>query len=80
MRLQPGMFYDWDSSIRFEITDPNISYNDPDVLAQAFERSTTLFNELFEEEDEIVFVADVGTSVNNHFLQRKPLNVYKKYI
>ena len=36
---------------------------------------------MFGDEDEILFVTDVHTTNNNlFFLQRKPLNVYLKYI
>lgn len=74
------MFYDWDNSIRFEIGNPALSYDDPDVMTQAFQRSIVLFNEVFEEEDDILFVTDIDTTVMDHFLQKKPLNIYRKYI
>lgn len=35
---------------------------------------------MFDERDEILLVTDVLTTRDNHFLQRKPLNVYMKYI
>ncbi|PFW72000.1 hypothetical protein COL23_26245 [Priestia aryabhattai] len=80
LTLSPALFYSWKYSIRFEISDPLISYYEKDCLKQAFHRSITLFHKVFEEEDEILFVTDVHTMNKDLFLQKRPLNVYLKYI
>jgi Domain of unknown function (DUF3885) len=78
--LEPPLFYAWKNSIRFEISNPMFPHYVKENLKQAFQRSISLFKNVFEEEDEILFVTDVLTTSKNHFLERKPLNVYKKYL
>ncbi|WP_045521067.1 DUF3885 domain-containing protein [Neobacillus niacini] len=78
--LEPPLFYSWSNSIRFEISNPIIPHYAIENLKQTFQRSITLFKKVFDERDEILLVTDVLTTRNNHFLQRKPLNVYKKYL
>lgn len=80
LTLEPPLFYSWKNSIRFEISNPMIPHNAKEYLIQPFQRSISLFKKVFEEKDEILFVTDVLTSSNNHFLQKKPLNIYKKYL
>ncbi|MFP5115208.1 DUF3885 domain-containing protein [Bacillaceae bacterium C204] len=78
--LTPPLFYSWNNSIRFEISNPIKPHYSKENLQQTFQRSITLFKKVFNERDEILLVTDVLTTRNNHFLQRKPLNVYKKYL
>ncbi|MED3561504.1 DUF3885 domain-containing protein [Bacillus xiapuensis] len=78
--LEPPLFYCWNNSIRFEISNPIIPHYAKENFKQTFQRSISLFKKVFDERDEILLVTDVLTTSNNHFLQRKPLNVYKKYI
>ncbi|WP_142829566.1 DUF3885 domain-containing protein [Planococcus soli] len=80
LQLEPALFYEWQNSIRFEISNPQIEYDDPAVMQQAFYRSITLFNQVFAPLDDILVVTDVATKANNNFLHHKPLNVYRKYI
>ena len=80
IELVPALFYAWEPGIRFEIADPKRSYEEPNFLAQAFERSKALFDAAFNEEDEILLVTDLITWRNNSFIRKKPLNVYQKYI
>ncbi|MGG4380541.1 DUF3885 domain-containing protein [Priestia megaterium] len=80
LTLRPALFYSWKYSIRFEISDPLISSHEKDCLNQAFHRSITLFQRVFGEGDEILFVTDVYTTNKDLFLQKRPLNVYLKYI
>lgn len=80
IELAPALFYAWEPGLRFEIADPKRSYEEPNFLAQAFERSTVLFDTAFNDEDEILFVTDLITWRNNSFIRKKPVNVYKKYI
>ncbi|KMY51598.1 DUF3885 domain-containing protein [Peribacillus loiseleuriae] len=78
--LRPSLFYSWINSIRFEISHPRIPHYEKENLEQTFQRAITLFNKVFGEKDEILFVTDVHSTSNDLFLQRKPLNVYLKYI
>lgn len=78
--LRPALFYSWKNSIRFEISNPSIPFSKQENLLQIFNRTTTLFEKIFDDEDEILFVTDVHTSKNNPFLYKKPLNVYLKYV
>ncbi|WP_394188749.1 DUF3885 domain-containing protein [Paenisporosarcina quisquiliarum] len=78
--LRPALFYSWKSSIRFEISNPFIAFSEKENLLQIFNRTTTLFEKIFDDEDEILFITDVHTSKNNPFLHKKPLNVYLKYV
>ncbi|EIM07071.1 hypothetical protein A1A1_07844 [Planococcus antarcticus DSM 14505] len=80
LQLEPALFYEWQNSIRFEISDPQIAYDNSAVMQQAFYRSKTLFNEVFEPEDDLFLVTDILTKSENNFLHKKPLNVYRKYI
>ncbi|MDD1516037.1 DUF3885 domain-containing protein [Priestia megaterium] len=80
LTLSLALFYSWKYSIRFEISDPLISSHEKDCLNQAFHRSITLFQRVFGEGDEILFVTDVHTTNKDRFLQKRPLNVYLKYI
>ncbi|MED3931645.1 DUF3885 domain-containing protein [Priestia megaterium] len=80
LTLRPALFYSWKYSIRFQISDPLISSHEKDCLNQAFHRSITLFQRVFGEGDEILFVTDVHTTNKDLFLQKRPLNVYLKYI
>lgn len=78
--LRPSLFYSWKYSIRFEISNPSIPIFAKENLHQTFYRTITLFEKIVDDEDEILLVTDVHTNKNNHFLDRKPLNVYLKYV
>ncbi|WHY88150.1 DUF3885 domain-containing protein [Neobacillus novalis] len=78
--LEPPLFYSWNNSIRFEISNPMIPSYAKENLKQTFHRSISLFKKVFEERDEILLVTDVLTTSYNHILRKKPLNVYKKYL
>jgi len=45
-----------------------------------YKRITRLFNGVFKEGDEILLVTDVHCNKGDSFLQKKPLNVYRKYV
>ncbi|MEM5010026.1 DUF3885 domain-containing protein [Niallia taxi] len=79
LELKPPLFYSWNYGLRFEIADP-IKWNEKGGMSQAYERSTTLFNEVFAIDDNIIFVTDVHTFKSNKYLQKRPLNVYSKFI
>ncbi|MCM3758514.1 DUF3885 domain-containing protein [Sporosarcina aquimarina] len=82
LTLAPALFYSSYPAIRYEITNPTISLNDPVEiqLKQAFHRSITLFDEVFRGTDEMMLITDVHTSLSNSYLRKKPLNVYLKYV
>lgn len=80
LELAPPLFYSWESGLRFEIANPKLSYTEPGYLAQAFERSKSLFDAVFDVEDEILFVADIATWRHSPFIHKKPINIYRKYI
>lgn len=80
IELVPALFYAWEPGIRFEISDPHQSHDEPGHLNRAFKRSTALFDAVFDEEDEILCVTEMITWRNNSFIRKKPLNVYRKYI
>ncbi|MFP7159381.1 hypothetical protein SFC34_26345 [Priestia aryabhattai] len=75
MNLRPALFYSWEYSTHFEISDPLILYYEKKHLKQAFHQSITLFDKVFGEEDEIIFVTDVHSTSDNLFLQRRPLKL-----
>ncbi|MEO2224471.1 hypothetical protein BTA37_10075 [Priestia megaterium] len=77
LTLSLALFYSWKYSIRFEISDPLISSHEKDCLNQAFHLP---LQRVFEEGDEILFITDVHTTNKDRFLQKRPLNVYLKYI
>lgn len=77
--LAPGLFYSWKKSIRFEISPP-FPDDEKQKFKQTFERAITLFNKVFGENDHILLVTDVHSTRRDNFLQRKPLNVYLKYV
>ncbi|PGV53450.1 DUF3885 domain-containing protein [Bacillus sp. AFS037270] len=80
LTLAPPLFYSWSNSIRFEISNPLFPNDSKESWDQTFQRSISLFRKVFEERDVNLLVTDVLTTSDNHFLRRKPLNVYKKYI
>lgn len=78
--LNPALIYAWDTGIRFQISNPAIPYDSPIFIEEAHRRALTLFDEIIEPEDVILFVTKVLTQKNNPFLQKRPLNIYRKYI
>jgi hypothetical protein len=80
LELSPGLFYAWNSGIRFEISPPGLSSGDPEFLEQACHRALELFLNVFRSTDEILLTAVVQSPSNESFLQRKHLNIYLKYL
>jgi hypothetical protein len=80
LELSPGLFYAWNSSIRFEISPPGLSSGEPEFLEQACHRASELFVNVFRSTEEILLAAVVQSPSNEPFLQRKHLNIYLKYI
>lgn len=80
LNLRPPLFYLWNYGIRFEISMPWVEHEDKDNLQQISERSVTIFNKVFNQEDKIFLITDIHCEKNDTFLQRKPTKVYQKYI
>jgi len=80
MELAPGLFYDWKNSLRFAISDSSIDHNKSQFFEHALKRAVSIFNQIFEDQDEILVVSDVYAETSNIFLQRRPLNIYRKYV
>lgn len=77
--LQSPLFNSWDIAIRFDILNPLLTNKDSNDLEDAFQRSTTLYDEIFRDEDELLVIADVRTTEDHLFLE-EPLKVYRSYI
>ncbi len=80
LTLRPALFYSWKYGLRFEISIPCRPHFEKDNLMQILHRTNTLFDKVFGEEDEFLFVTDVYTAKHSLLLQQKPLNVYRKYL
>lgn len=80
LNLRPPLFYLWKYGIRFEISMPGVEHDDKDNLQQIMERTSTIFNKVFNQEDEIFFISDIHCEENDTFLQMRPTKVYQKYI
>lgn len=77
--LQPPLFNSWDIAIRFDILNPLLTNKDSNDLEDAFQRSITLYDEVFRDEDELLVIVDVRTTEDHLFLE-EPLKVYRSYI
>ena len=80
LTLRPPLFYSWPYGIRFEISMPWIEHENQNNLQQIKERSTVIFNQVFHDTDDILLITDIHCEKYDTFLQRRPTNVYKKYI
>lgn len=81
LNLNPPLFYNWPIGIRFEIALPGRDkHTNPDNLLQIKERSTKIFEDVFNPEDDLFFVTDITCEKQDSFLQKKPSNIYKKYV
>ncbi len=80
LNLRPPLFYLWKYGIRFEISMLWVEHEDKDNLQQISERTVTIFNKVFNQEDEILLITDIHCEKNNSFLQMRPTKVYQKYI
>ncbi len=78
--LAPGLFYSWRYGLRFEISNPDLSFQEKANLKQVYERSTDIFKRVFDENDEVLLVTNIYCHKADTFLQSKPLNVYRKYV
>ncbi|MBP2000670.1 hypothetical protein J2Z69_001701 [Paenibacillus shirakamiensis] len=78
--LEPGLFYNSQYGLRFEISQPSLDFYHPNNQEQIYQRATTLFQSVFEATDNILLVTQVYCDRDHRVLQRKPLNIYRKYI
>ncbi|WP_226671096.1 DUF3885 domain-containing protein [Metabacillus litoralis] len=80
LNLRPPLFYSWKYGLRFEISIPWVEHEDKDNLQQIEERTMKIFNKLFNSSDEMLLITDIHCRHNDTFLQKRPTNVYQKYI
>ena len=80
LTLRPPLFYSWEYGIRFEISMPSLELEDKSNIQQIKDRSTGIFNKVFQEMDGILLVTDIHCEKNNTYLQKRPTLVYQKYI
>jgi hypothetical protein len=80
LKLSPGLFYAWKSSIRFEIGPSTIQSDEQEYIEQSLQRVLTLFHEVFADQDEVLLVTDVHSLKNDAYPRRKSLNIYLKYM
>ncbi len=78
--LQPPLFYSAPFGIRFEIDLPEASFYDVENLRQIKERSTTIFDQVFGDSDELLLITDIHCEKKDPYLQKHPANVYLKYV
>lgn len=78
--LRPPLFYLWEYGIRFEISNPDLALGEEANLQQIYKRCTEIFNKVFDVNDQILLVTNVYYEKGSTFLQKRPLNVYRKYI
>ena len=80
LALKPALFYAADYGIRFEIALPGTAHKDPRNLRQIEERTTAIFNHVFQDSDELLVITDVHCEKKDTFLQKRATNVFKKYM
>jgi hypothetical protein len=80
LKLDPSLFYSSQYGIRFEIAIPLMEHEDKRNLRQIEERSTGLFNKVFQPGNDVLLITDIHCEKNDHFLQKRPAKVYQKYI
>lgn len=80
LALKPPLFYSTQYGIRFEIDLPGASFHEEKNLRQIKLRSTTIFDHVFQETDEILLVTDIHCEKQDTYLQKHPANVYLKYV
>lgn len=80
LSLRPPLFYLCKYGIRFEISMPWVGHEDKNNQQQIKERTATLFNNVFNQEDEMLLITDIHCEKNDSFLQKRSTKVYQKYI
>lgn len=79
-RLEPPLFYHFSIGIRFEIGVPYCEIDDPLYFQTVKMRSIFLFQEIFEETDEICFVVNSYKYEEPHLFIKKGVGVFPTYI
>lgn len=80
LTLRPALFYAWKYGIRFEIAMSWAEHEDKNNLQQIHERSTSIFDHVFQDTDEILLITDILCEKNDTFLQKRPIKVYQRYV
>ncbi|MCA1060153.1 DUF3885 domain-containing protein [Rossellomorea aquimaris] len=78
--LRPPLFYSSEFGLRFEISMPGEEHINKENLKQIKERTTSLFDHVFHDSDDILLITDVNTVEEDRFLEKRPTKVYQKYI
>ncbi len=63
LKLHPPLFYLWNNGLRFEIRNEEFEWYGKDNELQMKERTCTLFNSLFNDADDILFVIDLNAQM-----------------
>jgi hypothetical protein len=79
LKLHPPLFYLWNNGIRFEIRNPAFQWDSKENKLQMKERTKTLFDEIFDDSDEVLFVIDFDCPEGDKSIQRRPFQI-RKYI
>jgi hypothetical protein len=79
LKLRPPLFYLWDYGVRFEIRDPALQWYGNENKLQMHERTKTLFDIIFDDSDEMLFVIYFDCLDGISSIQRRPFQL-RKYI
>ncbi|MBM4762825.1 hypothetical protein [Bacillus sp. B15-48] len=74
LKLSPNFYEGWENSFRIDFGEEKMSKDEALVCVN------NLFDLVFQEQDDILFVFDVCPFENELYMDRKSLNVYLKYI
>ncbi|WP_349408510.1 DUF3885 domain-containing protein [Pseudalkalibacillus sp. SCS-8] len=80
LTLHPPLFYSWEPGIRFELADPSLTLEDARNQRRIEKRAFTLFDSVFENEDDLFMVKDFHCPKGDVVLQKRPLRFHKKYV
>jgi hypothetical protein len=78
--LRPSLFYSSTYGLRFEISIPGVDHLNMRNLKQMKDRTSCLFDHIFNDSDDILLITDVHTMKHDRFLENRPTKVYQKYI
>jgi Domain of unknown function (DUF3885) len=82
LKLMPGLFYDWETGIRFELGvnyDWTCAYNNSPYLQGVYKRAITLFKAVHALQDEMYIVVDVNDYGDGKTFKHK-INTFAPYV
>lgn len=77
LNLRPPLFYLWKYGLRFEIRNPDFYWYDACNELQMRNRTSTLFKAVFDNLDNILWVADLTCDEKDQTLLKKPIHLRK---